>query len=294
MSKIVAMHGINQQFLGGAALTTRWLEAICDGLEEAGHAKLDATEFRVVGYGAIFRQADARGSTDQADSPDLHEMELTLIDAFLHEAVARSSKSLGRESDESPTIQLPQDVSRGRAPQWLQQALLQLASSRFFYALNGRSAVLQLVRQAWLFLHDPDKKQEVLARVEAAVTPDTRILIAHSLGSIVAYEALHRNPHWQVKGLITIGSPLAVSPMIFEALTPPPSAGKAAWPRGLARWVNVADQGDIVALEKQLAPRFGQVEDIVVYNGWKSHDAVRYLNAAATGVALAEMLRDFA
>lgn len=292
MSKIVAIHGIGQQFTGGCALKTSWFDAVRDGLRESGDVALDAAEFEVVGYGPVFRQAGTRGA-GTVDEKELHAMELALIHAFWHEAAALSRRAIGREGDESRAIQGPMAVSRGRTPQLLQHALRQLAASRFFNALNGSSAVLQLVRQAWLFLHDPGKKQEILARVEAAVTADTRIVVAHSLGSLVAYEALHRNPHWQVKGLITIGSPLGISPMIFDALTPAPVAGTGAWPQGIARWVNIADEGDIVALEKKLAPRFGPVEDLIVHNGWKSHDAVRYLNAAATGHALANMLTDF-
>jgi len=55
--------------------------------------------------------------------------------------------------------------------------------------------------------------------------------------------------------------------------------------------VNVADRGDIVALEKSLAPQFGAVEDELVYNGWQSHDATRYLNTRQVGEAVASALK---
>ena len=55
-------------------------------------------------------------------------------------------------------------------------------------------------------------------------------------------------------------------------------------------WVNVADGGDIVALVKELAPLFKGVEDVRVYNGWKSHTALRYLNSKQVGAVLATAL----
>jgi len=85
---------------------------------------------------------------------------------------------------------------------------------------------------------------------------------------------------------VTLGSPLGVTPLIFDALTPRPQNGMATWPH-VKQWFNIADAGDIVALEKQLAPRFGPVVDRLVYNGWKSHDVKRYLTARETGEAVA-------
>jgi hypothetical protein len=52
--------------------------------------------------------------------------------------------------------------------------------------------------------------------------------------------------------------------------------------------VNVADRGDVVALVKQLAGRFGaRVADHQVDNGARAHDASRYLTALETGRGIA-------
>jgi len=57
-------------------------------------------------------------------------------------------------------------------------------------------------------------------------------------------------------------------------------------------WTNVADEGDIVALTKTLAPRFsGPVVDVLVHNGAKAHDVRPYLTARETGHALLAGLR---
>jgi alpha-beta hydrolase superfamily lysophospholipase len=138
-------------------------------------------------------------------------------------------------------------------------------------------------------LHDPDIKASVLQRVHKKVTSETKVIVAHSLGSIVAYEALCMNDDWHVDTLITLGSPLGIRNLVFDALTPKPKDGRAIWPR-VRRWVNIVDQGDIVALEKHLAPYFGNVEDKVVYNGWHSHDVTRYLCTRETGEAISAVL----
>ena len=48
------------------------------------------------------------------------------------------------------------------------------------------------------------------------------MLVGHSLGSVVAYEALCANPEWPVRMLVTLGSPLGIPNLIFDRLEPAP------------------------------------------------------------------------
>jgi hypothetical protein len=90
---------------------------------------------------------------------------------------------------------------------------------------------------------------------------------------------------------VTIGSPLGISNLIFEKLHPSPRGGVGAWPQGIARWINIADRGDVVALVKQLGSRFGsRVTDSLIDNGAKAHDATRYLTSKELGDAVASGL----
>ncbi|MFC1411804.1 hypothetical protein ACEZCY_21345 [Streptacidiphilus sp. N1-12] len=83
-----------------------------------------------------------------------------------------------------------------------------------------------------------------------------RVLLAHSLGSVVAYEALCAHPELEVELFVTLGSPLAMRSVVFDRLTPPP-AGRGARPTGVATWVNVADRGDPVAVPRRgISQRF--------------------------------------
>jgi pimeloyl-ACP methyl ester carboxylesterase len=133
-------------------------------------------------------------------------------------------------------------------------------------------------------------RAEIQARVERAVGPNTAVLIGHSLGSVVAYEAACAHPAWDL-ALVTLGCPLGIRNLVFDRLHPSPEHRRGQFPAGAATWTNIADSGDVVALVKRLAPLFaGQVQDLLVDNGSKAHDISAYLTAAETGRAVTEGL----
>ena len=63
---------------------------------------------------------------------------------------------------------------------------------------------LQQVRQ---YMTHPEVRQAVQDRVATEVGKDTRVVVGHSLGSVVAYEALCAHREWPVRALVTLGSP---------------------------------------------------------------------------------------
>src|SRR5664279_37894 len=92
-------------------------------------------------------------------------------------------------------------------------------------------------RQVRRYLRDPDLKAGVDAIVDTAVTPDTRILVGHSLGSVVALEFVRRHPEHRLDLLLTVGSPLGLN-MIQNRL-PVSSFGSThpgGIPAGVASW----------------------------------------------------------
>jgi pimeloyl-ACP methyl ester carboxylesterase len=93
---------------------------------------------------------------------------------------------------------------------------------------------------------DPDLRAKIRARVEDVVDDRTRVVVAHSLGSVLAYMALCRHPQWPVHTFVTLGSPLA-SPFTAQMLDPAPVDGHGVWPGSIQRWVNVRAVGDKAA-----------------------------------------------
>ncbi|MEO7404250.1 MAG: hypothetical protein ABIU95_11335 [Burkholderiales bacterium] len=157
----------------------------------------------------------------------------------------------------------------------MQRALNNLAKSRFFAGLGERALIWDL-KQVSAYLHDAKMRTQIRERVAGTIGPDTRVVIGHSLGSVVCYEVLCAHPEWKVKTLVTLGSPLGIANIVFDRLEPKPVAGVGMWPP-VDLWFNIADNGDIVALEKRLATRFGaKVRDEPVNNESQAHDVGRY------------------
>lgn len=93
----------------------------------------------------------------------------------------------------------------------------------------------------------------VRERVLAALDPARpTIVVAHSLGSVVALEALaaHQGP---VPLFVTIGSPIATRSFVWPLLRPWPPAT----PECVGRWLDFADRDDVVV------PRRGFADDLV-------------------------------
>lgn len=133
-----------------------------------------------------------------------------------------------------------------------------------------------------------DIDDRVRERFDATVHSDTRVIVAHSLGTIVAYRALLAHPEWRVDTFLTLGSPLGGD--MAESMLPPAVDGVRPFPGCVSRWVNVRATRDVVAT--RLDGRFdGPVEEHLVDNGHRAHDPIAYLNARATGEAIMRALR---
>ena len=136
---------------------------------------------------------------------------------------------------------------------------------------------------------DPDLRTKMRGRIEPLVDDDTRVVVAHSLGTVLSYMALANHPQWNVHTFVTLGSPLG-SPMVTTMLDPPVVDGKGQWPGAVERWVDVRAVGDKAAANP-VAERFGdRVEEVLVDNGHRAHAPEPYLNSTPTGAAIAAAL----
>jgi hypothetical protein len=189
-----------------------------------------------------------------------------------------------------PDAEAGQQFEESRAG--IAELLTNLAGSDVIAALGqaaSNAAFDRIVDMVTIMATMPDLRARMRARAEAMVDDDTRVIISHSIGTLFSYMALCNHPHWRVHTFVTLGSPLA-SPMIFERLEPPPIDGKGQWPGSVERWVNVRAVGDKAAAVS-LREKFGQrVEEVLIDNGHRAHDPEPYLNAAATGAAIAAAL----
>ncbi len=280
MARVVVVHGIGHQFSGERLFLQAVVPALLDGVALAG-AHLDESSVQAAAYGDLFRPAGTRA----ASLPPLQANDLE--PATEGEMLALWWAEAARTDSRIPP---PGEKTRARTPQTVQAALRALSQSAFFAGIAEQAMIWDL-KQVYRYLNDNAIREAVQARIVAKLEPDTRILVAHSLGSVAAYETLCAHTEVSVTTLVTLGSPLGISNLIFDRLRPAPVKGKGVWPGAVKHWTNIADHGDVVALEKNLAKHFGGgVCDVVIYNGSHAHDCTRYLTAKETGMAIAQGL----
>jgi hypothetical protein len=161
----------------------------------------------------------------------------------------------------------------------LDQELTRKFVTRFFGEVNT-------------YFVDPARRDQVIGDVAARIAEATpRVIIAHSLGSVVAYETLWSRPHPAVDLLLTMGSPLALPDVVFDRLEP--HDGPRGIPPGVHRWINVTDPGDLVAIPVGgIGARFtGVTADLTdAIHAFKFHQVAEYLSCRTTAGVLSAQL----
>jgi len=113
------------------------------------------------------------------------------------------------------------------------------------------------------------------------------LLLAHSMGSVIAYEVL-----WQLTQegdesielalLVTMGSPLGQK-LIQRNLLSYGSSGDQRFPANIRHWINLAAVGELTAIDSKLRNDFGEmiarglvanIDDREMYNYYHMHGAL--------------------
>lgn len=137
----------------------------------------------------------------------------------------------------------------------LWSALKKGAFQIYLRLLHGAGPLISRVERelAWeYYLYFALARREIRARLEEELIRAARCgqavaILAHSMGSVIAYDAVRHNPCLPVDLLITMGSPLgfaAVQQDLCGAVPPP-------YPPNLRRWLNVFDGLDPVTMPDQ-------------------------------------------
>lgn len=148
-------------------------------------------------------------------------------------------------------------------------------------------AVVANLREAEAYTTWPGRRGAVRERIAEAIRRKRpSVVIAHSLGSYVAYETLHAFPDLDVELLLTLGSPLRV-PALAARLDPGLRGGRGARPAGVGRWVNIADVGDLIAVPPGLEKVFPVDLEDTCDTGLGFHGLGGYLANGLTAAAIA-------
>ena len=299
MAEVVFVHGIGQRQLdSGDPIAEAWISAIeaPGGAGEAAALASLGTRSTMVFYGDVYGEVGAMGGVDDEWDAESLALAEELARLWIERAASRADDPrLNREGQAAlegltdfPT------TAEAQGPMGLVRRATAAAAHIKYFARPtfqvAASVVNRDLREITAYLTNRKGCRDLIrGRAVDAIGPDTTVVVAHSMGSLVAYEALHR-VEYDIPLLVTIGSPLGLDGIIFPRLDP-----AAAFPRSVGRWVNAADTDDIVAADPNLADRFprqsGQIiEDHVVDNGRDWHAATAYLKHQVVWHPILEVL----
>ncbi|MET8946384.1 alpha/beta hydrolase [Streptomyces sp. NPDC004542] len=308
---LVFVHGI-----GGArdprSECAAWLAALAVGARKAGHRAEAAppsltglAEPAFVYYGDLFaaRQPQGVAGPDPADAEELRNLLHELIEVRLElEPDPRERRILDHARaelrppgpDRSAAELLRRIVSvcttllalpgLRRTGQWAGGRLMagHLAQVVRYLARAERDAAgLPLDRRI---------RERFLDRLDA---DRPVVVVAHSLGSVVAMEALHHH-RGPVPLFVTLGSPIGMRAVVRPRLQPQPPAV----PGCVERWLNFWDRDDIVVprprLEDDVLPNARGCRPVtgrIDSDGLWTHTATKYLAQASVAGPVVEAVR---
>jgi hypothetical protein len=308
MATIVLVHGIAQEQKSADTLEEEWLPDLAGGVRTAGFPEIadrlyrlrsgpGGIDTRMAFYGDLF----LRGGQQGVEPEEFSGPELALAEELAMEWMARAAS---RSADEKSRRAASQELAQLRQMAGEEQgvraaarsAINGLARIRWFAPFGMGFAsrfVMRSLTQVTRYLSDDSLREQALARVHALLTPGTQVMIGHSLGSVVAFEAAQMFDH-PLPLLITIGCPLGLHTVVYERVRPQPPR----FPPAVHHWVNIADRNDIVAAEPDLTPLFGPTAapgavlegGYTVENGTKPHQADFYLTKAQLGRPIGALL----
>lgn len=271
MRTLVLVHGRAQEHKDPLAVKKEWLTALDAGAHRAGRpVHLPDDRVRLPYYGQTLfdlvngddpehaAQVIVRGSADGPDAEDLFIRE-ALLEIAAHAGVTEADVLAADEDGVGDDGAGPAVIERGPLNwRWVRATLTALDRIPNVSAWS----VALATRDVYQYLHNVRVRDTIEDGVRKALDgTDEAVVVAHSLGTVVAYNLLRREAAdrgWTIPLLVTLGSPLAVS-AISRTLRP------LSWPEPVGTWLNAFDPQDVVALHPLVAPYFA-VDGIASYD----------------------------
>jgi hypothetical protein len=308
MAEIVLVHGIGQEHGKADELENVWLEALSRGVAAAGFPKFSARiwgkarksrdirdiEARMAFYGHLFLVPGQQGAGAAPLNGQATVLAEQLGEEWLKRVATRATNAQDRTTAERELMTLQGKVGVAQGPGGAVRVVLKGLAKIHWFAPYGiafaETFINRSLTQVTGYLTDKSIREAAKGIVRSLIGPETKVVIGHSLGSVVAYEALQDLQEQLQQPLplfITLGSPLGFDTIIYSHLHPQPPC----FPLNLRRWVNIAARDDFIAVEPNLTNLFkeGMPLDAVfeggytVDNGAQPHRADFYLSKIEVG-----------
>ncbi|MBI5320103.1 hypothetical protein [Bradyrhizobium sp.] len=274
--RMLLIHGRSQGGKDPVALQNEWLGALDKGLKKTGLSLPRDVQVDFPHYG---NQLDkfveqfklpADPAIVPKGSPAFDEY------AAFRREVADEMRQRAGLTDAQVQAELPPGVPAEKGPQnweWV-QAIVRLLDRHLPDVSQGTIEVF--LRDVFLYTKRDIVQGAIDEIVSAKLTPDTTLVVGHSLGSVVGYNVLRAAPK-NVKAYITVGSPLGIRAIrrALGAISNPLQKRDC--------WYNAYDHRDIVALNPLDTANF-DVAPAIVNNGAVSnhtdnrHGIIGYLD----------------
>lgn len=144
-------------------------------------------------------------------------------------------------------------------------------------------------RELRRYLTDHKFRHELRERTQACIGPETKVVVGHALGALIAYEALCAINDAIAVSLVTLGPALCGPRVVFDLLDPAPRSNQGEWPAAVRHWSNIVAHTDLTAqCEARLTERFGPgIDDLVIEPRTVTESLSGYLLDRSTGLAVA-------
>lgn len=309
LATVVLIHGIGQQYLSADSLEAEWIPALAGGVRTSGFGAIadqlrapigskEGISSRMAYYGDLFLDPETQGGWTEAQLLAQYQIMESLALEWLQRAALRSSDPVTKLQAQRELAYLSSEHATDEQGirSIARSAVRSLARVPWFSPLGFAFAqrfVNTALAQVSLYLTDDTIRREIHRRVRALIGPETRVLLGHSLGSVIAYEVARETTH-PLPLLLTVGSPLGLGTIIYARLRPQPPT----FPLTVRRWHNVSDLNDCIAAEPDLTGLFssGMPEESVfegcslVDNGSEPHRAQHYLTKKEVGSVVGKEL----
>ena len=326
MTALLLVHGRSQEMAPGADRSPEavaayiegrkreWLAGLARGLTLAGHPPLQPDAVYYPFYGNVLADLIAAHERAGGRTPDLESAPVAVAakhtrDDLILEAADelgfRPSRRLARTDPElvDRIVTAERNQAEGVESGWsdLLKPRIVREALRFLAEKTGTSEFIiqQFLRDVAYYLEDDAVRaavqKEVSTTVDRIVADGHRdlVVVAHSLGSVVAYDTCSDLPTIRVRLLVTAGSPLGY-PIVRRNLRGGPEGVDARpvpavldpFPAAPGRervwWLNAYDVLDVVALVHPLASRFSggdeRIRDERTFNPTAPHSMTDYLS----------------
>ncbi|MCP9629485.1 hypothetical protein NML43_20540 [Rhodopseudomonas palustris] len=239
--RLLLIHGRSQQGHDPADLKKAWLAALRRGAQAAGVTLPEDVDVAFPFYGDVLdkfaRAYDIPLASDikakgNADTDEYLAFQAEIAEA-LRQRAGVTDAQIDAEYGPNPRAKGPLNWD------WVQAILRALDKNG---GGLGQQALAMFTRDVFLYTTRDGVRDEIDDIVAGSLTVNPTVIVAHSLGSVVAYNVLRTDKRdLKVPLLVTVGCPLGIR-AIRRQYQP------LRFPKNVGGWYNAYDRRDVVAL----------------------------------------------